>query len=61
MLSQTYMMSQFTSKINTVLSQQIHPEMKEDDIVKTSEIIKILKGYPVLFFVILDVDVSRIC
>ena len=50
MLSQTYMMSQFTSKINTVLSNQIHHKMKEDDIVKTSEIIKILKGYPVLLF-----------
>ena len=58
MLSQTYMMSQFTSKVNTVLSHHIHRDMKNDDIIKTSEIIKILKGYPVIFIVILDADVS---
>ena len=36
MLSQTYMMSQFTSSVNTVLSNNIHSNIKDGDVVNTS-------------------------
>lgn len=47
MLSQIYVVSKFTNKIETIISEQIGSNMKDGDIVQTGKLIKLIKGFPV--------------
>jgi hypothetical protein len=58
MLSQVYMTTTFTQRINTVLSADVRKEMRDGDVVRTGELIKIMDGFPVSCVCYVDVDVS---
>lgn len=47
MLSQLYVASTFTSKIETELSKYFGPQARDGDVVETSKIVKLIEGFPV--------------
>jgi hypothetical protein len=52
------MTTTFTQRINTVLSADVRKEMRDGDVVRTGELIKIMDGFPVSCVCYVDVDVS---
>lgn len=47
MLSQLYVLTKFTNKIETILSNHIHNSLHSGDILHTSKLVKIIDGFPV--------------
>lgn len=47
MLSQIYVVSKFTNKIETIIADQISSDLQSGDIVKTGKLIKLMEGFPV--------------
>ncbi len=47
MLSQLYVASTFTSKIETDLSRYFGPQARDGDVVETAKIIRLIEGFPV--------------
>lgn len=49
MLSQLYVLTKFTNKIETILSKHIHSNLQNGEILQTSRLVKIIDGFPVPF------------
>ena len=50
-VSQMYVASKMTNKIETVLSSFIHPQLKDGDVIPTSKLIKLIEGFPVFLHI----------
>lgn len=47
MISQLYVLTKFTNKIETVISKHIHNQLQNGDTFQTNKLVKIIDGFPV--------------